>query len=461
VFLEGIASRDIRRILWHIERLGFKEVWISPDRAQLPSERVIVETRLIVRQDNERPPPGRENGPPGNPDTAEADPAVSSLPLVEPAPDIPPVPEKGELYVFLDKNAKATPETAEADPAVSSPPLVEPAPDIPAVPEKGELYVFLDKNAKATPDTAEAGPVVSSPPAPPVPDIPPVSEMREPYVFLDKNAKAAPDMAEADPAVSSPPLVESAPDIPAVPEKREPYVFLDKNAKATPGTAGLAEYQTDQNSRLAYRFVNPRGNSGSTGGIDILGKGPNDVWMWITYGQGGFSYNLNGRRQTMTNGVLRSSSGIELRVEPSFVDIDGAPGLQLEHKLKNTGKVPVSGQKFGAGADIMIHNNDHVPIALTDYGLSMADGADDAIAGMELRFIAKSGRDISPVSTLRIGPWEQGAYLEYMYENGVCADYSKESDSAMTFSYQDITLAPGETKSFTVRFELGGIPGGL
>jgi hypothetical protein len=383
VFLGGISSRDIHRILWHIERLGFKEVWISPDRRRLPLEQVL-EPRPAAPRLTEGPLPARENRPPGNPDAA-AGTGLAEHPL--PDPGRPPLEQ-----------------------------VLEPRPAAPRLTE---------------------GPL-------------PARENRPPG---NPDAAAGTDPAE-HPLPDRP-----APNPPAAPERQEPYEFLDKEAGATPGTAGLARYRTDRSSRLAYRFVNPGDNPGSTGGIDILGRGPEDIWMWTTYGQEGFSYNVNGRQQTMTDGVLRSSNGIELRVEPSFVYIDGTPCLQLEHKLKNTGMVPVSGQKFGAGADIMIHNNDHVPITHTDYGLSIADVEDDSIADMELRFIAKTGRGITPVSTLRIGPWEQGNYLRDMYESEESAGYSKGADSAMTFSYQNITLAPGETKSFMVRFTLKELSG--
>jgi hypothetical protein len=321
VFLGKIPSRNIRQILGHIETLGFKEVWISPDRRPYASERVI-----IVPPPAAPSPERRETGdnvwPPDNPDVVN--PWIRFRPVKQP------------------------------------------------------------------PERSSSG-------------------------------------------------------------KRQENLSAGENA--TPGTVGLAEYKTDQTSRLAYRFVNPRDGVG-IGGIDILGKGQNDIWMWTTYGQRGFSYNINGNYEGMTDGVLRSPNGLELTVEPSFVYIDGMSCLQLEHKLKNTGRVPVSGQKFSAGADIMLHNNDHVPIALNEYGLVIADVYDDAIADTELKFIGKTGQDITPVNTLRIGPWAQGNYLRHLYDNGVSPGYLTGSDSTMAFSYQNITLGPGETKSFIVRFTL-------
>jgi hypothetical protein len=143
-----------------------------------------------------------------------------------------------------------------------------------------------------------------------------------------------------------------------------------------------------------------------------------------------------------------------LTVEPSFVYINGVPYLQLEHELKNTGNKPVSRQRFGAGADIMIHTNDHAPITINEYGVLMTDIYDDTIKSMNLRFIGKTGPGITPVSTLWVGPWEQGNHLNHVYDEGIDPSYSTGKDSAMAFSYQNITLNPGESKSFIVRFTL-------
>ncbi|MDR0690448.1 MAG: Ig-like domain-containing protein [Spirochaetaceae bacterium] len=247
------------------------------------------------------------------------------------------------------------------------------------------------------------------------------------------------------------------PDIHYIPKNQETYVTMDNNTRFTPRTTRLTDYKTEPTSRLAYRFVNPkdiRGASGTNGGIDILSRGPDDTWMWTTYCQGGFFYDLNGFQHIMTDGVQRDSNGVVLTVDPSFVYINGVPYLQLKHTLKNTGNRPVSRQRFGAGADIMIHTNDHAPITINDYGVLMTDINDDAIKSMNLRFIGKAGPGITPVSTLWIGPWEQGNHLNHVYDDGIAPGYSTGRDSAMAFSYQNIALNPGESKSFIVRFTL-------
>jgi hypothetical protein len=242
-----------------------------------------------------------------------------------------------------------------------------------------------------------------------------------------------------------------------IPKDQETYVDMDRNTRVTPGTTMLTDYKTEPTSRLAYRFVNPKdakGASGINGGIDVLSRGQDDTWMWTTYFQGGFFYDLNGVQHVMTDGVQRDPGGVVLTVDPSFVYVNGVPYLQLEHKLKNTGNKTVFRQRFGAGADIMVHNNDHAPITINDYGVLMTDTNDNTIESMNLKFAGKTGPGITPVSTLWIGPWEQGNHLNHVYENGIDPSYITGKDSAMAFSYQNITLKPGESKSFIVMLTL-------
>jgi hypothetical protein len=251
--------------------------------------------------------------------------------------------------------------------------------------------------------------------------------------------------------------VVPASDMHHVPKEQETGVKTDENTLMTPGTVGLAEYKTEPTARLAYRFVNPgdnRGASGINGGIDIMGKGKDGRWMWTTYYQGGFFYDLNGVRHRMTGGIQQDRNGVELRVEPAFVYIDGVSYLELNHTLTNTDRTAVSGQKFGAGADIMIHTNDHASVARRGYGLVMSDAGDEDISSLNLEFIGKTGEDTVPVSTLWIGRWERGEYLEHIYDDGVDPRYGEGADSAMTFSFQNISLNPGESKNFIVRFTL-------
>jgi hypothetical protein len=407
VFLGGIHARDIRLVLKRIETIGFREVWISQDRNPPASEMV------VVRPGNLAPAPPddfaefRFSPPAERPAAWTTDPAESRNPRLSESDIV------DSLYYTLKIGESKTVET-------------ETIPD-----NRRALWTSYDPDIAAVDARGK------------------ITGIRSGSTVIE---------AEVDGSVIEVSVaVVPGTTIYHVPKNQEIYVNMDRNTRVTPGTVRLAEYKTEPTSRLAYRFVNPkdaRGASGINGGIDVLSKGPDDTWMWTTYSQGGFFYDLNGAQHKMTDGVQQDPNGVVLTVEPSFAYIDGVPYLQLEHKLKNTGNRPVSRQKFGAGADIMIHNNDHAPIAINDYGVLMTDINDDTIESMNLRLVGKTGPGITPVSTLWIGRWEQGNHLNHVYENGVDPAYFNGTDSAVAFSYQNISLKPGETKSFILRFTL-------
>ena len=218
-------------------------------------------------------------------------------------------------------------------------------------------------------------------------------------------------------------------------------------------TTELTEYRTEPTFRLAYRFNNKgeyRGASGGNGGIDILGRGANYEWLWTTYFQGGWFYDLNGTKREMVNGYQKDANGVELTVKPEFVYDKGVPYLQLRQIVHNTNNFAVTGQKFGASADVMIHDNDYASLIHTPYGAYMTDSMDNP--SLELMFVGESGNGITPVDTLWLGTWDGGRHLEHIYDDSRSDVHY--SDSAIGFSYQNIDLDPGESKEFIVRFTL-------
>jgi hypothetical protein len=247
--------------------------------------------------------------------------------------------------------------------------------------------------------------------------------------------------------------VVPAEDFYVVPEEQAALLPPDSRTGET-STRSLTEYRTEPTFRLAYRFNNKgesRGASGSNGGIDILGRGEKYEWLWTTYYQGGWFYDLNGIRREMIDGYQKDETGgVELTVNPEFVYDRGVPYLQLRHILHNTNNHAVSGQKFGASADVMIHKNDYASLEHKPYGAYMADSA--ASPSLELMLVAESGDGITPVDTLWLGAWNSGDHLNHIYDDRR-TDISMQ-DSAMGFSYKNIDLEAGETKEFIIRFTL-------
>ena len=247
----------------------------------------------------------------------------------------------------------------------------------------------------------------------------------------------------------------------AVVPQEEFYVVPESQASMLPpeskagesSTTRLTEYRTEPTFRLSYRFNNKgenRGASGYNGGIDILARGADYEWLWTTYKQGGWFYDLNDVMREMVNGYQKSGNGVELTVKPEFVYDKGVPYLQLRHVLRNTNGFPVTGQKFGASADVMIHRNDNASLLQAPYGANMTDSLDNP--SLELMFIGTSGEGIDPVDTLWLGTWSSGSHLDHIYDDMRSDIHS--ADSAIAFSYQNIDLAPMEEREFVVRFTL-------
>jgi hypothetical protein len=77
-------------------------------------------------------------------------------------------------------------------------------------------------------------------------------------------------------------------------------------------------------------------------------------------------YDLNGIKREMTKDYQKDeSTGVELTVKPGFVYDEGVPYLQLRHMLHNVNNFAVTGQRFGASADVMIHKNDLASLLLS------------------------------------------------------------------------------------------------
>ena len=214
----------------------------------------------------------------------------------------------------------------------------------------------------------------------------------------------------------------------------------------------MIEYKTEPTFRLSYRFNNKgeeSGASGPGGGIDILARGDNYEWLWTTYYQGGWFYDLNGTQREMTDGFQKDArNGVELRVIPEFIYDKGVPYLQLRHRLHNPNNFQLTEQRFGASADIMINNNDYASLVYTPFGAYMAD--DDYYPTIELILVCLEADGITPVDTLWLGTYNMRNHLNNIYTDRRQDVYGE--DSAVCFSYQGIDLAPGETKEFIIRF---------
>jgi hypothetical protein len=165
----------------------------------------------------------------------------------------------------------------------------------------------------------------------------------------------------------------------------------------------------------------------------------------------------------MSNGI-QTNGNVKLTVVPVLVagkDIFGADifYVLLAHILKNTGSTAVTGQKFGAAADIQIYGNDTAPLKLTSYGIQLTDPG----SNLRLAFYAKTGTAVTSADTLWIGKYTGNSggsyYNAHVYDDG-SSNYTDGDDCAIAFSWQNIELQPGEFKVYMVRMAVGEDRGG-
>jgi hypothetical protein len=247
--------------------------------------------------------------------------------------------------------------------------------------------------------------------------------------------------------------VVPAEDFYVVPESQAALLPINSRT-ANDSSENVTDYRTEPTFRLAYRFNNRgenKGASGGNGGIDILARGENYEWLWTTYCQGGWFYDLNDVKRVMVNGYQKDDTvGVELTVKPEFIYDNGVPYLQLKHILHNTNNFAVTDQRFGASADVMIHENDFASLLYKPYGAYMTDSESNPT--IELMFIGLSNNGITPVDTLWLDTWDGGSHLDNIY-NDKRTDVIGH-DTAMGFSYKNIELKARETKEFIIRFTL-------
>jgi len=226
------------------------------------------------------------------------------------------------------------------------------------------------------------------------------------------------------------------------------------------------DYTSEPTYQLAWNWRNPTGTGSSFGasspncGIDILAYyvdpevENNRGWVRTTYGFGGWHYDLNGTTSKMTNGV-QVNGDVKLELIPEFIYDNGVPYLQITHKLTNTGSTQLTEQKFGASADVMIYGNDHAPLIYLRYGALMTDetmsGGINYLAKIKYRLVCQNLQGVDDVSTLWLGryPGERSHVYEDQRES---ITSSNSTDTALNFSYQNITLDPGQSKTYVIRF---------
>ncbi|HAL19070.1 MAG TPA: hypothetical protein DCO86_05580, partial [Spirochaetaceae bacterium] len=197
-------------------------------------------------------------------------------------------------------------------------------------------------------------------------------------------------------------------------------------------------YTSDEYQLVGYKIKDD-------GGIDIIGRGnTGDSFSNSTYDNGGWLWNINGTMVSLDSGGKATNDGLQLLISPIVARESNVSYVMLYQVLTNMTTTTKTGVKFAAGADVQIGSNDAAPIYKKDYGVSMTDGS------LYFNLYCKTGVGVTPVSTVFAGDYS--GYTDNYYTNQ-WADYNSD-DSAMCYSWQNLTIEPGESVIKCVRMTL-------
>lgn len=208
------------------------------------------------------------------------------------------------------------------------------------------------------------------------------------------------------------------------------------------------EYITDAAGKVSYKFTKSD-HAPSTKipdgfiTLDIQGK-KNDEWRSTTYRNSGWGWNLNNRVVSLSEEGKISVDDLQLNVRPYLIYEKGIPYIFIVQQLTNIGTTELLNQKMGVATDVQIAGNDKAPVNVTNFGANLIDESTEMVFSLN----CLSGTGITPASSLWVGEYKDGA-MSNVYTDK--RESLTNKDSAISFSYQNINLAPGESKLFTVK----------
>lgn len=219
-------------------------------------------------------------------------------------------------------------------------------------------------------------------------------------------------------------------------------------------------YTTDENGIMAYKLI-----SGTT--VDIKSNyyhNDNYTWIQTTYNNNGYAIKKDDKL-----------SSAEVTANPTI--FNAGHYVKLSYTVTNTTENIIEGGKLAVYADTMIGDNDQAKIEVIKnaqgkvIGLKMVDahenksGCYSENAQFNLYFAGTGG--VTNASAYWFGAYtsdynkhafeQLSAETVYPDEGTYADDYSSFSgdDSVITFSWQDISLAPGESKTFSCILGVG------
>ncbi len=212
-------------------------------------------------------------------------------------------------------------------------------------------------------------------------------------------------------------------------------------------------YITDGNGIMAYRYV--------SNNFDIHGTYKGN-WADTTCGSVGYGtiyiYNESAPINVAATGdAVDVGNGITMQVQPKFYG--GGRFLRIVYTLHNSGSETAT-VDFGSHADTQIGGHDGAPITKSEdgRGFKMVNTSDyyPEFKGAQFNFFGNGTIGVTDVDTYWFGYWSSRRGNVF---NQVETD-SFSGDSGMAYSWKDKTLAPGQTRTFSVLIGIGDAESG-
>ena len=205
-------------------------------------------------------------------------------------------------------------------------------------------------------------------------------------------------------------------------------------------------YITDGNGMMAFSY-----NESYSYGPDIQGT-YNGAWQQTTCGNAGYGTSFRfGDEDPVALSISSASPvdvgrGITIGFEPKFYS--SGRFLRIVYTLHNSGSETQT-VSFGSHADTQIGNDDGATITKLDdgRGFKMVNRNYPA----QFNFFGKETIGVTDVDTYWFGYY----YDRYNNVFNQIGDPSFSGDSGMAYSWKDKTLAPGQTRTFSVLIGIG------
>ncbi len=211
-------------------------------------------------------------------------------------------------------------------------------------------------------------------------------------------------------------------------------------------------YANPTDQRVGYYLRND-------GYFDFRGRPDTSVsYMKTTFNNKGWIMNINGSEASNSGepGVYYWSNGngraLKLVLKPviAYDSETNTSFMNLYYSLTNISTSILENCKFGSHADIMINTNDSASIYSTSYGSRMYTTYNNGAIAFDV--YTTGGEDCTPVDTFWFGYFNERQ--SHLYDNAILKASVKNRDTGMAYSWQGITLRPGETVIKSVRMTL-------